>query len=388
MRTSDKSGPCQMRHVALSWVFMDRSEREYLIGLNLIAGLTPRRMTVLLDHFSSPEEMWRAPQGAVSSLPGFSAETAAKIIAQRSIEALDNELELARKLHVTILTVLDEEYPPLLRQIENPSAVLYVRGEALIDTTRTLAIVGTRRSSRYGRMMASSLAQGLAALGLTIVSGLAIGIDTAAHKGALENGRTIAVLGSGLAHIYPASNTRLANQICDQGGSLVSEYSLTTPPSKWTFPQRNRIISGLSRGVIVVEAPQRSGALITARLAMEQGREVFAVPGNATNTASTGTNALIKDGVKLVTCVDDVVSEFPDLATLTKPSAKTQQQRETTLSSEERRVYDLIGLEPLHIDDIISRVGISPTQAAQILLMLQLQGLIEQIEGRRYIRSL
>lgn len=377
-----------MRHVALSWVFMDRSKSEYLIGLNLIPELTPRRMTILLDHFSSPEEMWRAPQGALSSLPGFSAETAAKIVAQRSEQALDNELERARKLHVTILTVLDEDYPPLLRQIENPSAVLYMRGEPRIDTTRTLAIVGTRRSSRYGRMMASSLAQGLAALGLTIVSGLAIGIDTAAHKGTLENGRTIAVLGSGLAHIYPASNTRLATQICEQGGSLMSEYPLTTPPSKWTFPQRNRIISGLSRGVIVVEAPQRSGALITARLAMEQGREVFAIPGNATSTASVGTNALINDGAKLVTCVDDVVSEFPDLAALTKPSAKTQQQRETTLSPEERRVYDLIGLEPLHIDDIISRVGISPTQAAQILLMLQLQGLIEQVEGRRYIRRL
>ena len=366
---------------------MDRSGREYLIGLNLIPELTPRRMTILLDHFSSPEEMWRAPQGALSSLPGFSAETATKVVAQRSRQALDNELERARALHVSILTLLDEDYPPLLRQIENPSAVLYLRGEPRVDTTRTLAIVGTRRSSRYGRMMASSLAQGLATLGLTIVSGLAIGIDTAAHKGALENGRTIAVLGSGLANIYPASNTRLAGQICEQGGSLVSEYPLTTPPSKWTFPQRNRIISGLSRGVIVVEAPQRSGALITARLAMEQGREVFAVPGNATSTASAGTNALIKDGAKLVTCVDDVVFEFPDLAALSKPSSQTMQLRGIPLSPEERLVYDLIGLEPLHIDDIISRVGLSPTRAAQILLMLQMQGFIEQIEGRRYIRS-
>ena len=387
MRTSDKSGPCQVRYVALSWVFMDRSAREYLIGLNLIPELTPRRMTILLDHFSSPEEMWRASQGALASLPGFSAETAAKIIAQRSIEALDTELERARKLHVTILTALDEEYPPLLRQIENPSAVLYLRGEPQIDTTRTLAIVGTRRSSRYGRTMASKLGQDLARLGLSIVSGLAIGIDAAAHKGALETGRTIAVLGSGLAHIYPASNARLASEICEKGGSLASEYPLTTPPSKWTFPQRNRIISGLSRGVIVVEAPQRSGALITARLAMEQGREVFAVPGNVTSTASAGTNSLIKDGAKLVTCLDDVLDEFPDLATLNGTSAQAMQQRQVTLSPEEHRVYDLIGLEPLHIDDIISRVGISPTRAAQILLTLQMQGLVEQIEGRRYIRS-
>ena len=288
---------------------------------------------------------------------------------------------------VSILTLLDQDYPPLLRQIENPSAVLYMRGEQRIDTTRTLAIVGTRRSSRYGRMMAGKLAKDLARIGLIIVSGLAIGIDTAAHKGALESGRTVAVLGSGLGHIYPASNTRLASQICERGGSLVSEYPLTTPPSKWTFPQRNRIISGLSRGVIVVEAPQRSGALITARLAMEQGREVFAIPGNATSTASVGTNALIKDGAKLVTNTDDVLCEFPDLATLNQASPQSKQEPGPSLSSEERNVYEIIGLEPLHIDDIISRVGISPTRAAQILLTLQMQGLIEEIEGRRYIRS-
>ena len=362
---------------------MDREEREYLIGLNLIAELTPRRMTVLLDSFSSPRQMWEAPQGSLSSLPGFSDEVSSRIIAARSENDLDSELERARKLGVGILTILDKDYPPLLRQIENPPVVLYVRGEMLIDTARTLAIVGTRRSSRYGRTMAGKLARDLAELGLIVVSGLAIGIDTAAHKGALTSGKTVAVLGSGLGHIYPASNARLAEQICKQGGSLISEYPINMPPSKWTFPQRNRIISGLSRGVIVVEAPQRSGALITARLAVEQGREVFAVPGNVTSQASTGTNLLIKDGAKLVTCVEDIVSEFPDLAAITKP----QQQRETALSPEERRVYDLIGLEPLHIDDIISRVGISPTRAAQILLTLQMQGLVEQIEGRRYIRS-
>ncbi len=344
-------------------------------------------MTVLLDHFSSPAQMWHATHASLAALPGFSDETAAQIVSGRSERALDDELERARMLKVSILTVLDKDYPPLLRQTENPAAVLYVRGEAHVDTTRTLAIVGTRRSSRYGRTMASKLAQDLARLGLTVVSGLAIGIDTAAHKGTLENGRTIAVLGSGLAHIYPASNARLASEICEKGGSLMSEYPLTTPPSKWTFPQRNRIISGISRGIIVVEAPQRSGALITARLAMEQGREVFAIPGNVTSTASAGTNALIKDGAKLVTCVDDVVSEFPDLAAITKHSAQSKQERQITLSPEERRVYDLVGLDPLHIDDIISRVGISPTRAAQILLMLQMQGLIEQIEGRRYIRS-
>lgn len=366
---------------------MERPQRDYLIGLNLIPQLTPRRMTILLDHFSSPRDMWNAQQSKLGLIPGFTDETAAHIVDARSQQALDEELAQAAKLNIQILTVLDKDYPPLLRQIDYPPAVIYIIGKPKIDTRKTLAIVGTRRSSRYGRIMASKLADDLSSAGLTVVSGLAVGIDTAAHKGALEKGLTVAVLGSGLATIYPATNTNLAAQICEQGGSIISEYPLYTPPAKWTFPQRNRIISGLSRGVVVVEAPKRSGALITAHLATEQGREVFAVPGNVTSNSSAGTNALIKDGAKLVTCVDDIISEFPDLTQLLVCITQSQPQQEAALSAEEHLVYNLIGVEPLHIDDIIYKVGMSPTQAAQILLMLQMQGLIEQIEGRRYIRS-
>lgn len=363
---------------------MNRPERELLIGLNLIRELTPRRMTLLLDHFASVRDIWKASKRTLYSIPGFTAELAATITAKRDDIGLDSELKRARSLAIEIVTLLDAEYPPLLRQIDNPPAVLYVRGNHHIDTTRTLAVVGTRRASRYGTMTATKLSRELAKRGIVIVSGLAVGIDTAAHRAALAAGSTIAVLGSGLPHIYPTINERLSNEISENGGSIVSEYPLDAAPARWTFPQRNRIIAGLSRGVLVVEAPQRSGALITARLALEQGREVFAVPGNITSSASAGPNALIKDGATPVASANDVLSEFPDLVDLGKPSKS--RAAVGSLSPQQRRVYELIELEPLHIDDIIVRGNLSPTEAAHILLMLQMEGLIEQAEGRRYMR--
>ncbi len=244
---------------------MSRPARDYLVGLNLIPELTPRRMAVLLDRFASPEEMWHAPVGAIAALPGF-ASAADRIAGGRDERALDRELERAKREGIRIVTVLDPEYPVPLREIEAPPTVLYLRGEGSLDTTRTIALVGTRRSSRYGRAVAERLGEDLCRVGLIVVSGLAVGIDAAAHRGALRGGgTTVAVLGSGLLKLYPAGHHSLAREIA-QRGLLVSEYPLETPPAKWTFPQRNRVISGLSRGVVVVEAPERSGALITARL--------------------------------------------------------------------------------------------------------------------------
>ena len=365
---------------------MKQSARKILIGLNLIRELTPHRRNLLLDRFRSPQAIWEASEAELSTLPGFS-EIAKVIVATRREEALDHEIKEAKKLGIRIVTLLDSDYPRLLREIENPPLVLYMRGEEEIDTTRTLAIVGTRRTSGYGREMARRLAHDLGALGLIVVSGLAIGIDAAAHHGALDSkGRTVAVLGSGFLHPYPASNKRLFDEI-GRSGTVVSEYPLDTHPAKWTFPQRNRIIAGLSRGVIVVEAPQRSGALITARLALEEGREVFAVPGNVTSTASAGTNRLIKDGATLVETVEDILFEFPDLNQLITPSETKTEAILTALTNDQRRVYDLVGLEPLHIDDIISRGKLSPTDAAHILLLLQMENLIQEGDGRRYIRK-
>jgi len=325
---------------------MKRPARQILIGLNLIRELTPHRRNLLLDRFRSAQAIWDASEAELAALPGFS-DIAKVIVAARREEALDREIEEAKKLGIRIVTLLDSEYPRLLREIENPPLVLYMSGEEEIDTTRTIAIVGTRRTSGYGRGMAKRLAHDLGALGLTVVSGLAIGIDAAAHRGTLDaKGRTVAVLGSGFLHPYPASNKRLLDEI-GRSGTIVSEYPLDTHPAKWTFPQRNRIIAGLSRGVIVVEAPQRSGA----RLALDEGREVFAVPGNVTSTASAGTNRLIKDGATLVESVEDVLFEFPDLNQLIVPSERKTEAVLTTLTDAQRRVYDLVGLEPLHIDD-------------------------------------
>jgi len=365
---------------------MDRESRECLVGLNRIPEITPRRMAVLFERFGSPEAIWRAPAAAMASLPGF-ARVAERIARSRDEEALDRELAGAKRAGVRIVTTLDPDYPVSLREIETPPAVLYLQGESAFDAARTIAVVGTRKSSRYGRAVAERLAQDLARAGITVASGLAVGIDSAAHRGALKGqGTTIAVLGSGLFRLYPALNRALAQEVA-RHGLLVSEYPLDMPPAKWTFPQRNRILSGLSRGVVVVEAPEKSGALITARLALEQGREVFAVPGNVTSAGSAGPNRLIRDGAKLVEDVRDVLSEFPDLSSLIQPAGQAKEARLAALPASARRVYDLIGLEPMGIDDIIARGELSPTEAAHTLLLLQMEDLIEELEGRRYSQT-
>ncbi len=360
-------------------------ERRYLIGLNLIPEISPRRMGILLSRFPSPRVIWEVSVEELAALPGF-AEAASRIAAERNEGAIDRELQRAKELKARIVTLLDPEYPPLLREIEDPPAVLYMKGEGEIDSRKAIAIVGTRKASGYGKAVAHKLAAELARLGIIVVSGLALGIDTAAHRGALAGGgTTIAVLGTGLAHIYPAENEGLMQRIEKEGGLILSEFPISAPPAKWTFPQRNRIISGLSRGVVVVEAPEKSGALITARLALEQGREVFAVPGQVTSVASRGTNRLIQDGARLVMDAEDILSEFPDLAALIHPPPEGEAQ-ELHLSPTQQQVYALIGLEPTHIDDIIAKGKISPTEAAHILLSLQLKNLIQEVEGRRYIR--
>jgi DNA processing protein len=365
---------------------MNRTMGQYLVGLNLIRHINPRRMAILLDRFPSPQAIWEATQDEIAALPGFAA-VAAQMVSERSDEALERELENAEEKGIQFITLLDPDYPPLLRQIETPPPVLYVKGDLSVDTTRTIGIVGTRRSSGYGRAVASRLAYGLGRLGLIVVSGMAEGIDTAAHKGALKaSAHTVAVLGAGFGHLYPASNRGLASRI-ERTGTLLTEYPLDMRPARWTFPQRNRILSGISRGVVVVEAPERSGALITARFALEQGREVFAVPGNLTSTASTGPNRLIKDGAKLVEDTGDIIGEFPDLSALVHPQAEQAQASVPSLSEQELGVYERIGLEPVHIDDIISHGELSPTEAAHILLRLQMADLIREVEGRRYIRN-
>ncbi len=287
---------------------------------------------------------------------------------------------------IRLVTLVDPEYPSLLREIDDPPFALYVRGKLPLNTACTIGIVGTRRGTQYGKLVAARLASQLALKGIIVVSGLAAGIDAAAHQGALDvGGHTVAVLGCGLDVSYPKTNQPLFERIAVEGTAM-SEYSLGTRPAKWTFPQRNRILSGLCRGVVVVQAPARSGSLITARLALEQGREVFAVPGNITTATSAGTNGLIRQGAKIVETIDDVLEEFPDLRSMADRAPTVEEAEEPSLGVRERRVYDLISLDPVHVDDIIARADLSPTEASHVLLLLQLEDLIAEVDGGRYVR--
>ncbi len=365
---------------------MARSDRELLVGLNLIPQLTPKRANKLFARFDTFRAIWDAPGSAFASIYG-SAVVGEAIASARSESAIDDEFARAEELGVQIVTLVDEAYPVLLREIDDPPMVLYARGNLPIDPARSIAIVGTRRGTRYGKMVAGRFASQLALKGLTVVSGLAAGIDTAAHQGVLDvGGRTVAVLGCGLDYPYPKRNQPMLAQLVENGVAI-SEYPLGMRPAKWTFPQRNRILAGLSRGVIVVQAPERSGSLITARLALEQGREVFSVPGNITTVTSAGTNRLIRDGAKLVETVDDVLMEFPDLWKQLEAGSESGTEEAPELAERERLVYDLIGLEPVHVDDIIARADLSPTEASHVLLLLQLEDLIDEVEGGRFIRK-
>ncbi len=270
--------------------------------------------------------------------------------------------------------------------IFNPPFLLYLKGEVKKKDIDALAIVGTRRATTYGKLITRRLARALARKGVTIVSGLARGIDTAAHQGALEvGGRTIAVLGSGIDIIYPGENKKLAEEIAKRG-AVVSEYSLGTQPNALHFPQRNRIISGLSKGVLVIEAPLKSGALITADFALEQGREVFAVPGNITSPNSQGTNRLIKEGAKLVECAEDILEEL-EFSYLKKEDKQVLDREIPSLFSEEREIFSLLKEEPVHIDSLISESNLAASRVGELLMKLQIKGLARELPGKLFVRD-
>jgi len=366
---------------------MNHTDREYLIGLNLIPQLTPKRAQALFGRFQTFEEVWNAPASAFTNLFG-SRVLGEAIASARSEAALDEEIAKAEDKAVRIVTLVDEEYPAVLREIDDPPMVLYVRGEQPIEPARSIAIVGTRRGTRYGKMIAARFASQLAMKGFIIVSGLAAGIDASAHQGTLDvGGFTVAVMGCGIDYPYPKRNQPIYERIVETG-VVMSEYPMGSRPAKWTFPQRNRILAGLSRGVLVIQAPERSGALITARCALEQGRDVFAVPGNINSLTSAGSNRLIKQGAKLVDSVDDILDEYPDLQLVREDVSPDASDAGPKLGKAEAAVYELVGLEPVHMDDIIARADLSPTDASHILLLLQLENLIEEAEGGRYVRKL
>ncbi len=358
------------------------------LRLSLIQGVGPRLRQSLLDHFGSPSDVLLARGNQLRSVPGIGDKLAERILAARDSDAAEREIELAAQHDICIVADDDARYPRLLREIPDPPNVLFAHGELVPQDAVAVAIVGSRHGTRYGLEQAERLAGSLARAGVTVVSGLARGIDAAAHRGALAGGgRTIAVLGSGLLRIYPPEHEKLADEVA-RSGAVISELPLTFGAMSGTFPQRNRIISGITMGTIVVEAALRSGALITARHAMEQGREVFAVPGRVDSRMSHGCHQLIRDGAKLVESVDDVLEE---LGPLVEPVADTQGRTvrhpaELKLNDIERRVLEAIETEPTSIDRIQAQLELPISQVLATLSVLEMRRLIDRISGNQVVR--
>ena len=365
------------------------SDKRYWVGLNMIPGITPKRFHVLLSNFPDLKSAWNASKERIESLPGFDEDAAEKLIGWRRGGALDNEMEEIGKANLNIITLGDERYPEPLRPLEFPPPVLYEKGEYLAQDGLALAVVGTRKCSEYGRQMAERLATQLTQAGFTIISGMAKGIDSCAHHAALAaGGRTVAIMGTGLNNIYPEENVKLAADI-EQNGAVLSEFRLDQNPTRWSFPRRNRIISGLCRGTLVVEAPAKSGALITARCALQQGREVFAVPGDARRETLRGNHGLIKDGAKLVEEIDDVVEEFKDLQAalpLDEEDEKSEKELKNELNSDELKVYSNLDYEPIHFNEIVEETGFPPARLSHIIFKLQMDKLVKKIEGNRWVK--
>jgi DNA processing protein len=357
------------------------TELQYWVGFNIVPGIGPAKFRALHDYFGSAESAWRAGESALRQV-GLDQRALESLLDVRRQLDLPAEMAQIEAAGIQLLTWDDDDYPTYLKEIPDPPPVLFVRGELQLQDQWAVAVVGTRRASPYGRLATERLAGDLARSGVTIVSGLARGVDSIAHQAALDaGGRTIAVLGSGLGHIYPAEHRRLAGQIASRG-ALVTEFHPDTPPEAGNFPRRNRIISGLSLGVLVVEAGERSGASITANCALEQGRDVFAVPGNITSRTSIGTNRLIQHGAKLVLRAEDILEEL----NMTMVAEQVATQLALPATHEEAHLLQFLSDRPLHVDELSREAGMAVAQVTSTLTLMELKGMVRQLEGMTYIR--
>lgn len=353
---------------------------HYYLGFNLVSGIGPTRLDRLIAFFGSLEEAWNAASSDLM-MAGLDARTTEALLEIRRTRDLQAECERVHRAGVRILSRADPTYPSLLRQTVNGPPLIYVRGTLHENDRWALAVVGTRQCSTYGRDATRRLVADLAGAGVTIVSGLAMGIDAVAHEAALQaGGRTLAVLGSGVDQIYPGQNRQLGQAVIGQG-ALVSEYALGTQPAAANFPARNRIISGLALGVLVVEAAARSGALITVQFALEQGRDVFAVPGSIFSPKSEGPHRLIRDGATIVTRAEDVL-EALNMQNAVEQQAVAAAMPET---AEEVALLRLVEAEPRHIDAISRDSALTMPVVSATLAMLELKGLIKQVGGMQYV---
>ncbi|NIM97467.1 MAG: DNA-protecting protein DprA [candidate division Zixibacteria bacterium] len=367
---------------------MDSSELKSWLALLTVPKIGPIRYICLVKHFGSPEGALSAGEKELAELPDVGPVIASNIRNKVSWEEAERQLSLMEKNQVQVVTFKDETYPQNLLSIYDPPALLFVKGELSPDDQNAVAIVGCRSASSYGKWITERIGGELSKRGVTIVSGMARGIDSIGHLAALkENGRTLAVLGSGLDVLYPPENRKLAARIASSG-AILSEFLFGTKPEAPNFPRRNRLISGLSLGVVIVEAGSKSGALVTAHCALEQNREVFAVPGNLGSKTSEGTNRLIKEGAKLVTSVEDILEELRVNAKGGPSVSYVQKERDVSrLSETEKSIFELISNQPYHIDKIASQASVGVPQALSTLLSLELKGLVKQLSGKMFVRA-
>ena len=364
--------------------------REALIALNLIKDIGPVRVRHLLEHFAEPAAILGASSTLLQKVPGIGPETAASIAGWEKNIDLRGEIERIEKFGCQVVIQSDENYPELLRQIYDPPVVLYVKGTLLAKDKNGVAIVGSRMTTHYGVETARKLAHQLAYIGVTIVSGGARGIDTAAHQGALlSKGRTIAVLGTGINLIFPAENVELFERIAAQG-ALITQFPFNRKADKQSFPIRNRLVAGMTLGTVVVEANLTSGALITARMAADNGRQVFAVPGRIDSPRSKGCHELIKNGAKLCEGAEDILCEFEYLFPANNrpsPLKDSPNLPALSLSDNETAVYDLIDNEEMAIDDLIRRSGLPASAVSVALLGLEMKRLLRQLPGKVFVKN-
>jgi DNA processing protein len=359
------------------------SNIKYWIWLSSLVNTTPRKKYQLLQYFRDPALMWEADESELEASGLCSRKLISHLTDKTVRKETEQAFEAVRRSDADIITIYDKAYPELLKYIADPPLVLYCRGKPQGDE-KCMAVVGSRRATWYGLDMSKRLSRELAEHGVTIVSGMARGIDSQAHKGALEaRGRTIAVLGCGIDVAYPPENRGLMEEIVCHG-AVISEYLPGTEPSRYNFPARNRIISGISLGVTIVEAGEKSGSLITAEYALEQGRDVFSVPGNINSRNSTGTNRLIRDGAKIVTDVGDILDELKIAHDPQNTYNSVKRLTEMKLNGDEKTIAQRLLNGPVHLDVISRDCGISVQMASSILLMLELSGFVEQLPGKYY----
>lgn len=361
---------------------------RYWLALGGIKGVGCALMRRLLEHFNTPEAVFAAPLRELLRLKGIREQTARDIADFDAWEKIDGDIKRAEDLGIAILTWEDDAYPSNLLNIHDPPPLLYMLGEIVKADSLALAVVGSRNASTYGLEITENFCYRLAKANVTVISGGARGVDSIAHRGALKaGGRTVAVMGCGLDIVYPGENRELFGRIQDNG-ALLSEFPIGTPPDPGNFPRRNRIISGLSLGVLVVEASLKSGSLITARCALEHGREVYAIPGGINSMRSRGANSLIKEGARLVESPEEILEDIlPQYKTAVPLKEPREPEPKVSLNEKEDRIFSLLGSEPMYMDQIVKKSMMDASEVSSLLLQLELMGAVKQHPGKLFTKA-